>query len=115
MLNSRRVQYEPSYLDSFLPSIASGELSELNRLSLLDDLTASVQSGRTSADVVLKMISEGFRHDESYVVWSAIANFFSKLNTLLADEEEAYELLKRFQECLRQVCRPHFCVFHEIS
>jgi puromycin-sensitive aminopeptidase len=91
-----RVQYEPAYLDAFLPDILSHKISELNQLSLLDDLMAAVQSGRTSADVALKFISTGFRHNESYVVWSCGNNCFSKLRSIMADDEEAFEMLRVF-------------------
>jgi puromycin-sensitive aminopeptidase len=91
-----RVEYDPAYLDAFLPDISSHKISELDRLSLLDDLMASVQAGRTSADVALKFISTGFRHDESYVVWSCVNNCFSKLRLLMADDEEASETLRAF-------------------
>ena len=50
-------------------------MSELDRLNLLDDLMASVQAGHTSASVALNFISEGLRHDESYVVWSCVVNW----------------------------------------
>ena len=74
-----RVLYAPEYLDAFLPDVASREMSELDRLNLVDDLMASVQAGHTSASVALNFISEGLRHDESYVVWSCVVNCFGKV------------------------------------
>jgi puromycin-sensitive aminopeptidase len=91
-----RVQYEPDYLNAFLPDISSHKMSELNRLSLLDDLMAAVQCGRISTNVVLKFISTGFRLEESYVVWICINNCFSKLLMLLSDDDEATKMLKVF-------------------
>ena len=71
-------------------------MPELDRLNLLDDLMASVQAGHTSASVALNFISEGLRHDESYVVWSAVVNCFGKIKSVIADDEETSEMFKRF-------------------
>ena len=56
------------------------------RLSLIDDTMNSVQAGRISADVVMKMIL-GFKSEDSYTVWKTINSCFGKLNVILYDTE----------------------------
>ena len=75
------------YQSNMRSQILFREMSELDRLNLLDDLMASVQAGHTSASVALNFISEGLRHDESYVVWSAVVNCFGKIKSVIADDE----------------------------
>ena len=81
-----RVQYQEEYLKRFQKANESKELSELNRLSLLDDTMTLVKAGRVSADVVMQMIS-GFKGEDSYVVWRSINSCFAKLDVILHDQE----------------------------
>ena len=43
-----RVQYSPEVLANFIPAIESKQMPPLDRLGLLDDLFALVQSGQAS-------------------------------------------------------------------
>lgn len=89
-----RVQYPETYMAKFTEDIASKKLSELNRLALLDDLMAFVQSGRVKTSLILEMI-RNVKNEDSYVVWRSVGGCFGKLSVLLADEE----------------CRPQFKKF----
>jgi puromycin-sensitive aminopeptidase len=77
-----RVQYPPEMLEQFLPGIQQKLLPPVDRLGLLDDLFALVQSGQSSTTNVLKLL-EAFRNEDNYTVWSSISNVMSKLNLLL--------------------------------
>ena len=63
-----RVQYSPEYLQTFVKDIESKAMTELDRLSVLDDTMALVQAGKVSTDVALRLISS-FVNEDSYVVW----------------------------------------------
>lgn len=81
-----RVQYPADYLTRFSKDIESKTMSELDRLSILDDIMALVTAGRVSTVVALEMI-KSYKHDDSYVVWRTIINCFGKLGIILADED----------------------------
>ncbi len=86
-----RVQYPSAYLDKFVPHLVSKELSELNRLSILDDVMASVLAGSTSTEVALNLIKNCTAED-SYVVWRCINGFIGKLTSLVADQDYFQDL-----------------------
>ncbi|ODM99382.1 Puromycin-sensitive aminopeptidase [Orchesella cincta] len=77
-----RVQYPPEILEQFLPAIQQKVLPPVDRLGLLDDVFALVQSGQTGTTNVLKLL-DAFKDETNYTVWSSISNVMSKLNLLL--------------------------------
>lgn len=98
-----RVQYPAEYLSKFQSDLESKNVSELNRLSILDDLMALVQAGRVSSDVALDMIKNCIRNEDSYVVWRCVNNFFAKLRVLLADDEIQLNNLNKFVKDIMSV------------
>ena len=82
-----RVCYEDTKdMIALKTAIKKNQLSEVDRLGVIDDLFNLVQSGKRSAVEVLDML-KGFKDEESYVVWSSIGNCLSKLNLILADTD----------------------------
>ncbi|OXA64356.1 Puromycin-sensitive aminopeptidase [Folsomia candida] len=76
-----RVRYPPELLVEFLPAIKNKILPPLDRIGLLDDLFAMVQSGESST--VLRTL-DAFKNEDNFTVWSSISNVMSKLNLLFA-------------------------------
>ena len=83
-----RVAYDdadPNNMEMLKAAIQSQELSEVDRLGLLDDLFALVQAGKASAVDALRLMDAFKDKEESYVCWSAILNCLVKLRIILAD------------------------------
>lgn len=81
-----RTQYPPEMLAQLVPAIRDKSLPPLDRLGMLDDLFAMVQSGQTPTVEVLKLM-EAFSNEDNYTVWSSINNVLSKLALLLSHTE----------------------------
>jgi puromycin-sensitive aminopeptidase len=77
------VQYPADLLNQFLPAIRSKSMPPLDRLGLLDDLFALVQSGQSSTVEVLNLL-QAFVNEDNYTVWASISSIVGKLNLLMA-------------------------------
>lgn len=93
-----RVQYPPELLQEFVPAIRNKTLLPLDRINLLDDLFAVVQSGESSTVDVLRIL-DAFKEEGDFTVWSSISNIMSKLNLLLAYTDH-HDQFKRFGQHL---------------
>lgn len=78
-----RTKYVGNMLEMIVPSIRDMTLPPLDRLGLLDDLFALVQTGQTSTVECLKLI-DAYRNEDNYVVWSSITNCIVKLQILFS-------------------------------
>ena len=99
-----RVQYSPELLTLLLPSVADKTLPPLDRMSLLNDLLALVQSGRASTVDMLELMEASLEED-SYTVWNTINACLAKLNTLLSDTD----LLLHFHDYGRRLLSKIHC------
>lgn len=77
-----RVQYSTEMLQMFKPAVADLSLPPLDRLGLLGDLFALVQSGQTSTDQVLLLL-EAMQNEDNCTVWSSMTSVLSKIRMLL--------------------------------
>lgn len=78
-----RTRYTTEMLDQLIPAIKNQTLPPLDRLGLIDDLFALVQAGRAPTTDVLKL-TEAYRNESNYTVWSSITNSLLKLQILLS-------------------------------
>lgn len=77
-----RTRYSPEALSLLMPAIKDRSIPALDRLGLLDDLSAMVQAGKASTVEVLRLM-EAFQHEDNYTVWSSIANSIGKIGVLI--------------------------------
>ncbi|XP_043289378.1 puromycin-sensitive aminopeptidase isoform X2 [Venturia canescens] len=81
-----RTRYSPEALELIVPAIRERTIPPLDRLGLLDDLSAMVQANLASTDEVLRFL-EAFQYEDNYTVWSSIANTLGKIGILVGDLE----------------------------
>uniref|UniRef100_A0A1B6E9J3 Aminopeptidase n=1 Tax=Clastoptera arizonana TaxID=38151 RepID=A0A1B6E9J3_9HEMI len=81
-----RTRYPSSMLEQFLPAIQDKTLPPLDRLGLLTDLFAMVQSGLSPTVEVLKLM-EAMTEEDNYTVWATISNCLSKIGVLLSNTD----------------------------
>lgn len=95
-----RTRYTPELLTNFVPSISSKTLPPLDRLGLLEDLSALVQAGLSSTEDVLRLML-AMTDEDDYSVWSSMSNVIGKLAMLLSNVEgETEELFKQYNQVL---------------
>ncbi|MBI3743720.1 MAG: M1 family metallopeptidase [Chloroflexi bacterium] len=75
-----RVEYAPELLDRVVARIAS--LDPVERYGLIDDLWASVLSGRRSAAEFLRLV-HGFRDESDVDVWRLISGCLGQIDRIL--------------------------------
>ena len=61
-------------------------MSSLDRLNILSDLFAMIQSGRVSTDVGLKFMLH-YRNETNYAIWNYIVKTVQKLDLLFSDTD----------------------------
>lgn len=81
-----RVNYPIKMLDRFVTSIEDKSMPPPDRLNILSDLFAIIQSGRISTDVGLKFLMTYMNEDDS-ALWNLIIRIMSKLEILLSDTD----------------------------
>ena len=81
-----RTRYRPEALTLLIPAIKARTIPPLDRLGLLDDLSAMVQAGHASTVEVLRL-AEAFQHEDNYTVWASIANSLGKIGVLVGHLE----------------------------
>jgi puromycin-sensitive aminopeptidase len=81
-----RVNYPIEMLDRFVTSIEDKSMPPPDRLNILSDLFAVIQSGRISTDVGLKFLMTYMNEDDS-AVWNLITRIMSKLEIILSDTD----------------------------
>jgi len=87
-----RVHYSPEDLERLCSSVQ--ELSQLDRLNVLDDVFSLIAAGKATSTDGLKLL-QAFKDEKSYVVWNSISNAISRLSTILVDQP-CYGNYKRF-------------------
>lgn len=87
-----RTCYSSDMLSLLLPSVKDRSLPPLDRLGLVDDLFAMVQSGHTPTVEVLRLM-QAYQHEDNYTVWSGIINGLSKIGVLIShlDFEDSFK------------------------
>jgi aminopeptidase N len=81
-----RINYPIKMLDKFIPSIEDKSMPPPDRLNILSDLFAIIQSGRISTDVGLKFLMTYINEDDS-ALWNLIIRIMSKLEIILSDTD----------------------------
>lgn len=81
-----RTRYSPEALELIVPAIRERTIPPLDRLGLLDDLSAMVQANLASTVEVLRFM-KAFQYEDNYTVWSSIANTLGKIGVLVSDLE----------------------------
>lgn len=82
-----RVQYSNEMLQLFKPAVSNLSLPPLDRLGLLGDLFALVQSGQTSTDQALILL-EAMQNEHNCTVWSSMTSVLTKIRMLLQYAED---------------------------
>ncbi|KAF7994235.1 hypothetical protein HCN44_003325 [Aphidius gifuensis] len=77
-----RTSYSPEALSLIMPAIKDKSLPPLDRLGLLDDLSAMVQAGHVSTVEVLRLM-QAFQYEDNYTVWSSIVNNLGNISILI--------------------------------
>ncbi|KAH8408130.1 hypothetical protein KR222_009660 [Zaprionus bogoriensis] len=78
-----RTRYSQPMLDKLLPAVENNVLPPLDRLGLIDDMFAMVQSGQASTVEVLKLVGS-YCNENNYTVWTAITNSLANLHVLIS-------------------------------
>lgn len=78
-----RTKYSSCLLEKLIKAVRNMELSPLDRLGLLDDMFALVQSGDATTAEGLTLI-DSYRNETNYTVWIAITNALDKLYILIS-------------------------------
>ncbi|KAJ1522937.1 hypothetical protein ONE63_002076 [Megalurothrips usitatus] len=84
-----RVQYSKEMLQMFKPAVSNLTLPPLDRLGLLGDLFALVQSGQTSTDQALLLV-EAMQSEDNCTVWSSMTSVLMKIRMLLQYAEDIH-------------------------
>lgn len=94
-LNAKSIGfYRTSYQSESLrmrliPAIKSQQLSVEDRLQLVSDYSALIQSGRQSTDAFLAFISDAYRDENNYFVWSSIVDSINAIEYLVENSDDA--------------------------
>ena len=72
-----------------IPAIKSKQLSVEDRLQLVSDYSALIQSGRQSTDAFLAFISDAYRDENNYFVWSSIVDSINAIEYLVENSDDA--------------------------
>ena len=86
--------YPQDYLDKLKVQVKEGNLNEVERLGLLDDLFLLAKGGHGSVTDVLDL-SLALGKDESLVVWEAIGGQFGTIRRIM-DDEDLIESMRPF-------------------
>jgi puromycin-sensitive aminopeptidase len=78
------------------PAIENQSLSQVDRLSLIDDLFALVQAGKANTVDALELMKAFKANETSYVVWSSVLNCLSKLRVLIASSPDTDAKFQEF-------------------
>ncbi|CAG2100246.1 unnamed protein product [Medioppia subpectinata] len=79
-----RVNYPIEMLNKFIPSVEGRSMPAMDRLNVLSDLFAMIQSGRMSTQTGLNFLIH-YKNDDNSAVWDYILKLLSKLDLLLSD------------------------------
>ncbi len=85
-----RVGYEASMLKALQVPIATKELSALDRLGIVRDLFALVESGKQDISVVLDMLAS-YADETEYIVWGEILSGIGKIARIFENTPHAKE------------------------
>lgn len=91
-----RTSYSPEALSLLMPAVKDRSLPPLDRLGLLDDLSAMVQAGHVSTVQVLRFM-HAFQYEDNYTVWSSIVSNLGKISILLGhlDIDDSFKAFGR--------------------
>lgn len=85
--------YDPGLLADLLAAIGRGELSEVDRLTLLNDATLLARAGVMSSAELLPLLN-AYRNESSEPVWNLIAATLAELRKFVEDNEAAERALR---------------------
>ncbi|ETN76612.1 peptidase family M1 [Necator americanus] len=77
-----RVEYSPEMLQAMIPDIANGNMLLLDRFSVVNDLFALVQAGRTGASTFLSVLAS-LQNEDEYIIWQSLAGGIEDLANVL--------------------------------
>ncbi|KAI6209676.1 Aminopeptidase [Aphelenchoides besseyi] len=91
-----RVQYTDEMLKRLMEAVSAGQLNELDRFNLANDLYALVKAGRVSAAQFLAFYAASTNEDE-YVVWATLDGAIRAfLNTFEHNDRDLKKKLEKF-------------------
>ena len=85
----RTMYKSKSLLERLIPAIKSKELSVEDRLQLVSDFGAFIQSGRESSDNFLAFINDSFANEDNYFVWGSIIDNINAIDYLIENSADA--------------------------
>lgn len=99
-----RVRYSDKLLDGFKKPIETLDkrLGEKGRFALIRDIFAFVESGYSSTDEALHLLSF-YKKETSYIVWAEIVVHLLELRTLLSDDPALEDFKAYARELLSKV------------
>lgn len=101
-----RTIYSPELLALLLPAVQTGKLSTVDELGLIRDLFQACRAGYIGTDVYLEALGY-YRTNQSYVVWTQIAEDFHTLHRLYAGNSVADRLAQIGQELFEPLVRKY--------
>lgn len=93
--------YSPELLERLLKKVSSGEMAEIDRLSLLNEMTLLARAGKiTSAELI--PILESYSNETSEPVWGIIAITLAELRKFVEDDKNAEPALRALSAQIAQ-------------
>ncbi|OTF72995.1 hypothetical protein BLA29_003530, partial [Euroglyphus maynei] len=88
--NFYRVHYSDEMLNRFTVPIEEKLLSSLDRLNLVDDVSAMIRAGYTSTITVLKLL-QSFENEDNPNIWSVIITMLNDLHLIISNIESDHD------------------------
>lgn len=89
-----RVEYSPDMIKAMIPDMSNGRMLLLDRFSIVNDLFALVQAGRSRASAFLSVLA-ALHDEEEYIVWQSLAEGIDNISNVLNYVDNSH-LSKRF-------------------
>ena len=85
--------YSPELLERLLGKVKEGTMTEVDRLSLLNDMTLLARAGRIASAELLPIL-EAYENETSEPVWGIISLALAELRKFVETDEEAEKALR---------------------
>lgn len=90
-----RVLPGPEMLKRLSAGIANKTLGPIDRAGLLNDSYALVKAGHMKPEALIELLAN-YKDEDNYIVWESLASVLGGLETVLSDDEEMCNCLRKF-------------------